>query len=213
MTWPVPSKLICTLRHFVAKKNSSWAVADTFLAVVFHCRWTSETALKSQSCKLSCTWGCIISCKFCLCFIGKFLPLKTMLGPRYDDQVAEENRFHPSMLSNYLKSLKVKWNFLLIEMLLLLLMLTQTLLFRFKKNGVDGFLWDVYRKKIFNKIFFKKFLVYLCNSSVSQILFYYKQELYKILQLICCVTSKNLTLFCYYCHTLVRCHCQNLDNL
>lgn len=33
--------------------------------------------------------------------------MKTMLGPRYDDQVAEENRFHPSMLSNYLKSLKV----------------------------------------------------------------------------------------------------------
>lgn len=30
-----------------------------------------------------------------------------MLGPRYDDQVAEENRFHPSMLSNLLKSLKV----------------------------------------------------------------------------------------------------------
>lgn len=39
--------------------------------------------------------------------IGKFLPMKTMLGPRYDDQVPEENRFHPSMLSNYLKSLKV----------------------------------------------------------------------------------------------------------
>lgn len=33
--------------------------------------------------------------------------MKTMLGPRYDDQVAEENRFNPSMLSNYLKSLKV----------------------------------------------------------------------------------------------------------
>ncbi|XP_014456070.2 mRNA-capping enzyme isoform X5 [Alligator mississippiensis] len=43
---------------------------------------------------------------------GKFLPLKTMLGPRYDDQVAEENRFHPSMLSNYLKSLKVKMGLL-----------------------------------------------------------------------------------------------------
>nr|XP_060608996.1 mRNA-capping enzyme [Anolis sagrei ordinatus] len=39
---------------------------------------------------------------------GRFLPLKTMLGPKYDDQVAEESRFHPSMLSNYLKSLKVK---------------------------------------------------------------------------------------------------------
>lgn len=39
--------------------------------------------------------------------IGKFLPMKTMLGTRYDDQVAEENRFHPSMLSNLLKSLKV----------------------------------------------------------------------------------------------------------
>lgn len=43
-----------------------------------------------------------------LFFLGKFLPMKTMLGPRYDDQVAEENRFHPSMLSNYLKSLKVR---------------------------------------------------------------------------------------------------------
>ncbi|XP_063089271.1 mRNA-capping enzyme isoform X3 [Cavia porcellus] len=43
---------------------------------------------------------------------GKFLPLKTMLGPRYDSQVAEENRFHPSMLSNYLKSLKVKMSLL-----------------------------------------------------------------------------------------------------
>lgn len=42
-----------------------------------------------------------------LSLVGKFLPMKTMLGPRYDDQVAEENRFHPSMLSNYLKSLKV----------------------------------------------------------------------------------------------------------
>uniref|UniRef100_A0A8C6RTK9 mRNA-capping enzyme n=1 Tax=Nannospalax galili TaxID=1026970 RepID=A0A8C6RTK9_NANGA len=39
---------------------------------------------------------------------GRFLPLKTMLGPRYDSQVAEENRFYPSMLSNYLKSLKVR---------------------------------------------------------------------------------------------------------
>ncbi|CAI5684092.1 unnamed protein product [Oreochromis niloticus] len=43
---------------------------------------------------------------------GKFLPMKTMLGPRYDDQVAEENRFNPSMLSNYLKSLKVKMGLL-----------------------------------------------------------------------------------------------------
>ncbi|XP_030054965.1 mRNA-capping enzyme isoform X1 [Microcaecilia unicolor] len=43
---------------------------------------------------------------------GKFLPLKTMLGPKYDDQVPEENRFHPSMLSNYLKSLKVKMGLL-----------------------------------------------------------------------------------------------------
>lgn len=33
--------------------------------------------------------------------------MKTMLGPRYDYQVEEENRFHPSMLFNYLKSLKV----------------------------------------------------------------------------------------------------------
>uniref|UniRef100_A0A8C9ZL91 mRNA-capping enzyme n=1 Tax=Sander lucioperca TaxID=283035 RepID=A0A8C9ZL91_SANLU len=45
-------------------------------------------------------------------YICKFLPMKTMLGPRYDDQVAEENRFHPSMLSNYLKSLKVKMGLL-----------------------------------------------------------------------------------------------------
>uniref|UniRef100_A0A8C4IC21 mRNA-capping enzyme n=1 Tax=Dicentrarchus labrax TaxID=13489 RepID=A0A8C4IC21_DICLA len=44
--------------------------------------------------------------------LSKFLPMKTMLGPRYDDQVAEENRFHPSMLSNYLKSLKVKMGLL-----------------------------------------------------------------------------------------------------
>ncbi|KAM3602318.1 uncharacterized protein V6R79_001826 [Siganus canaliculatus] len=43
---------------------------------------------------------------------GKFLPMKTMLGPRYDDQVAAENRFHPSMLSNFLKSLKVKMGLL-----------------------------------------------------------------------------------------------------
>ncbi|TWW68736.1 mRNA-capping enzyme [Takifugu flavidus] len=43
---------------------------------------------------------------------GKFLPMKTMLGPRYDDQVAAENRFHPSMLSNLLKSLKVKMGLL-----------------------------------------------------------------------------------------------------
>ncbi|XP_005858454.1 PREDICTED: mRNA-capping enzyme isoform X1 [Myotis brandtii] len=35
-----------------------------------------------------------------------------MLGPRYDSQVAEENRFYPSMLSNYLKSLKVKMGLL-----------------------------------------------------------------------------------------------------
>lgn len=33
--------------------------------------------------------------------------MKTMLGPRYDDQVAAENRFLPSMLSNLLKNLKV----------------------------------------------------------------------------------------------------------
>lgn len=33
--------------------------------------------------------------------------MKTMLGPRYDDQVEEANRFHPSMLFNHLKSLKV----------------------------------------------------------------------------------------------------------
>ena len=58
-----------------------------------------------------------------------------MLGPRYDEQVAEENRFHPSMLSNYLKSLKVKLNFLVIETLLSLLMFIQMLLFRFKKKS------------------------------------------------------------------------------
>lgn len=39
--------------------------------------------------------------------------MKTMLGPRYDDTVPEENRFHPSMLSNYLKSLKVKMGLLI----------------------------------------------------------------------------------------------------
>ncbi|XP_064412309.1 mRNA-capping enzyme isoform X2 [Latimeria chalumnae] len=39
--------------------------------------------------------------------VGRFLPMKTMLGPKYDDLVPEENRFHPSMLSNYLRSLKV----------------------------------------------------------------------------------------------------------
>nr|XP_006626214.1 PREDICTED: mRNA-capping enzyme [Lepisosteus oculatus] len=44
---------------------------------------------------------------------GKFLPMKTMLGPKYDDLVQEENRFHPSMLSNYLKSLKVKMGLLI----------------------------------------------------------------------------------------------------
>lgn len=65
-----------------------------------------------------------------------------MLGPRYDEQVAEENRFHPSMLSNYLKSLKVKLNFLIIETLLSLLMFTQVLLFRSKEKVVDGFVWD-----------------------------------------------------------------------
>uniref|UniRef100_A0A8C7X8T7 mRNA-capping enzyme n=1 Tax=Oryzias sinensis TaxID=183150 RepID=A0A8C7X8T7_9TELE len=35
-----------------------------------------------------------------------------MLGPRYDDQVEEANRFHPSMLFNHLKSLKVKMGLL-----------------------------------------------------------------------------------------------------
>ncbi|KAG9347413.1 hypothetical protein JZ751_004980 [Albula glossodonta] len=44
---------------------------------------------------------------------GKFLPMKTMLGPKYDDSVPEECRFHPSMLSNYLKSLKVKMGLLI----------------------------------------------------------------------------------------------------
>ncbi|XP_041109642.1 mRNA-capping enzyme isoform X1 [Polyodon spathula] len=43
---------------------------------------------------------------------GTFLPMKTMLGPKYDDLVPAENRFHPSMLSNYLKSLKVKMGLL-----------------------------------------------------------------------------------------------------
>uniref|UniRef100_A0AAY4BAH4 mRNA-capping enzyme n=1 Tax=Denticeps clupeoides TaxID=299321 RepID=A0AAY4BAH4_9TELE len=44
---------------------------------------------------------------------GKFLPMKTMLGHKYDDQVPEENRFLPSMLSNYLKSLQVKMGLLI----------------------------------------------------------------------------------------------------
>lgn len=65
-----------------------------------------------------------------------------MLGPRYDEQVAEENRFHPSMLSNYLKSLKVKLYFLIIETLPSLLVFTQVLLFRFKEKVVNGFAWD-----------------------------------------------------------------------
>ncbi|XP_010881119.2 mRNA-capping enzyme isoform X4 [Esox lucius] len=38
--------------------------------------------------------------------------MKTMLGPQYDDKVPEENRFHPNMLSQYLKSLKVKMGLL-----------------------------------------------------------------------------------------------------
>ncbi|XP_015476867.1 mRNA-capping enzyme isoform X5 [Parus major] len=59
---------------------------------------------------------------------GKFLPLKTMLGPRYDEQVAEENRFHPSMLSNYLKSLKVKMG--------LLVDLTNTIRF-YDRNDIE----------------------------------------------------------------------------
>ncbi|KAJ8270805.1 hypothetical protein GJAV_G00119480 [Gymnothorax javanicus] len=44
---------------------------------------------------------------------GKFLPMKTMLGPKYDELVPEECRFLPSMLSNYLKSLKVKMGLLI----------------------------------------------------------------------------------------------------
>uniref|UniRef100_A0A8D2ZIS9 mRNA-capping enzyme n=1 Tax=Scophthalmus maximus TaxID=52904 RepID=A0A8D2ZIS9_SCOMX len=47
-----------------------------------------------------------------MCSRAKFLPMKTMLGPRYDDQVAEECRFHPDMLFNFLKSLKVKMGLL-----------------------------------------------------------------------------------------------------
>lgn len=43
--------------------------------------------------------------------------MKTMLGPKYDGQVAEENRFHPSMLSNFLKSLKVS-NYVKVQTLL-----------------------------------------------------------------------------------------------
>ncbi|KAG7266881.1 hypothetical protein CRUP_027944 [Coryphaenoides rupestris] len=35
-----------------------------------------------------------------------------MLGSKYDDKVKEENRFHPSMLANFLKSLKVKMGLL-----------------------------------------------------------------------------------------------------
>ncbi|XP_044283809.1 mRNA-capping enzyme isoform X2 [Varanus komodoensis] len=60
---------------------------------------------------------------------AKFLPLKTMLGPKYDDQVAEENRFHPSMLFNYLKSLKVKMG--------LLIDLTNTTRF-YDKNDIEN---------------------------------------------------------------------------
>ncbi|XP_032829539.2 mRNA-capping enzyme [Petromyzon marinus] len=43
----------------------------------------------------------------------RFLPLKTMLSTRYDDQVPEECRFNPSMLSVYLKSRKVEMGVLI----------------------------------------------------------------------------------------------------
>uniref|UniRef100_A0A3P9A8D0 mRNA-capping enzyme n=1 Tax=Esox lucius TaxID=8010 RepID=A0A3P9A8D0_ESOLU len=51
-------------------------------------------------------------CASDLLCMSKFLPMKTMLGPQYDDKVPEENRFHPNMLSQYLKSLKVKMGLL-----------------------------------------------------------------------------------------------------
>lgn len=85
-----------------------------------------------------------------------------MLGPRYDEQVAEENRFHPSMLSNYLKSLKVKLHFLIIETLLSLIMFTQVLLFTYKeKSGSWLCLGRLYR------IFF--LFVYISWSPVQLI--------------------------------------------
>lgn len=37
----------------------------------------------------------------------KFLAFKTPLGPQFNDQVPEENRFTPSMLMAYTKSMKV----------------------------------------------------------------------------------------------------------
>lgn len=83
-----------------------------------------------------------------------------MLGPRYDEQVAEENRFHPSMLSNYLKSLKVKLNFLILETLLSLLIFIQVLLFRSKEKVVDGFVWDTSTEILFCSF---TFLGLLCN--------------------------------------------------
>lgn len=38
---------------------------------------------------------------------GKFLAFKTPLGHQFNDKVPEENRFTPSMLFVYMKSLKV----------------------------------------------------------------------------------------------------------
>lgn len=130
-----------------------------------------------------------------------------MLGPRYDEQVAEENRFHPSMLSNYLKSLKVKLHFLV----------TETLLFQcsfkccfsvLRKKVVGGFLWDICMENLF---FYLLFQVFSANPEFPKVLSY-RQELCKILQLIHCVSSSNLAPLCYYSCILERCHCQNLDS-
>lgn len=131
-----------------------------------------------------------------------------MLGPRYDDQVAEENRFHPSMLSNYLKSLKVRLNFLLIKTLRSLLMFIHMLLFRFKKIGG----WWFPLRHLYRVFFFLSFQVFPATHKFPKVLSY-RQELCKILQLIHCTKSKNLTLLCYYCCILERCHCQNSDSL
>lgn len=42
---------------------------------------------------------------------GKFLAFKTPLGSQFNDKVPEENRFTPSMLFDYMKTLKVSFCF------------------------------------------------------------------------------------------------------
>ena len=42
------------------------------------------------------------------CLSDKFLAFKTPLGPRYDDEIPEANRFQLPMLFAYLQSLKVR---------------------------------------------------------------------------------------------------------